>query len=48
MPEKCFYCESNMDGQETIHQVSFYANNEEREETLCPDCYQEWLQGIKG
>jgi len=48
MTNKCFYCESHIDGQDEIHEVSFYTNNQEREEQLCPDCYQEWLQGIKG
>jgi len=48
MANKCFYCEADIGEQEPIHQVSFYTNNQEREEQLCSDCYQDWLHGIKG
>ena len=28
--------------------VTFQVTEMEREEILCDECYQEWLQGIKG
>jgi hypothetical protein len=46
MNETCFYCQCECDDQ--VHYVSFYVSNEEREEALCPECYKEWLNGIKG
>ncbi|MBB5325603.1 hypothetical protein HNQ34_002704 [Anoxybacillus tepidamans] len=45
MKETCFYCQCECN---EVHYVSFYTLDEERVETLCPECYQEWLQGIKG
>ncbi|MCK7606190.1 hypothetical protein L3V64_007470 [Geobacillus stearothermophilus] len=46
MNKTCFYCQCECD--DNVHYVSFHANDEEREEALCPECYQEWLQGMKG
>jgi hypothetical protein len=46
MNETCFYCQREC--EEQVYYVSFYAGHEEREEALCPECYQEWLHGIKG
>ncbi|WP_198020542.1 hypothetical protein [Anoxybacteroides tepidamans] len=46
MNETCFYCQSECNEQ--VHYVSFYTSNEEQEKALCAECYQEWLQGIKG
>lgn len=46
MNETCFYCQCECD--DNVHYVSFHTNGEEREEALCPECYQEWLQGMKG
>jgi uncharacterized CHY-type Zn-finger protein len=43
----CFYCTNDIDEHE-IHFVTFHMTNTEKEETLCPECYQEWLQGTKG
>jgi hypothetical protein len=42
----CFYCEHVIKVQKE-YLVSFYIQNEEREETLCSECYKEWLQGLK-
>lgn len=47
MGEKCFYCECECE-ESKMHYVSFYTSNEEREEVLCPECYKEWLHGMKG
>ena len=47
MSEKCFYCTNYMEENE-IHLVAFQVTQMEREEILCDECYQEWLQGIKG
>ncbi|WP_222860470.1 hypothetical protein [Bacillus rubiinfantis] len=47
MGETCFYCANEVEDQKR-HVVSFTTSNQDREETLCRDCYQEWLQGIKG
>jgi hypothetical protein len=30
------------------HFVTFQTDDADREEVLCDDCYDEWLQGIKG
>lgn len=46
MNETCFYCQCECD--DNVHYVSFHANDEECEEALCLECYQEWLQGMKG
>lgn len=43
----CFYC-SNETNEKEVHYVSFHVSNTDREEALCDECYQEWLQGIKG
>ncbi|WP_202171387.1 hypothetical protein [Bacillus sp. USDA818B3_A] len=47
MEEICFYCTDEIEERQ-LHYVPFVSSNEEREETLCHECYQEWLQGIKG
>ncbi|WP_172799244.1 hypothetical protein [Bacillus sp. FJAT-29814] len=47
MSEKCFYCTDELDERQR-HFVSFVSSNQERDEILCPDCYQDWLQGLKG
>lgn len=47
MPTKCFYCTYEKEEHE-LHYVPFIAGNVEKEEILCDECYQEWLQGIKG
>lgn len=48
MSSQCFYCEDELNEESRNHYVSFQSANIERDEILCPDCYQEWLQGIKG
>lgn len=47
MPEKCFYCTNDIEERQ-LHYVSFISSNKERDESLCDECYQEWLQGVKG
>ncbi|WP_195891949.1 hypothetical protein [Neobacillus dielmonensis] len=47
MSEKCFYCSNDIE-ENQLHLVSFITSNEERNESLCDECYQEWLHGIKG
>lgn len=47
MNEKCFYCDYDV-ADNQIHVVSFVKSGVEQEESLCNECYQEWLQGIKG
>ncbi|MEH6946125.1 hypothetical protein [Peribacillus asahii] len=47
MSEKCFYCTNDIQ-ENGIHHVTFHVTDEHRDETLCDECYQEWLQGIKG
>jgi hypothetical protein len=47
MGEKCFYCTDDIEGNH-MHRITFDVADSEREEILCRDCYQEWLQGIKG
>ncbi|MBM7655639.1 hypothetical protein [Neobacillus cucumis] len=47
MVEKCFYCTDDIE-EKQFHIVPFVTMNEERDETLCNDCYKEWLEGIKG
>ncbi|WP_199880792.1 hypothetical protein [Bacillus massiliglaciei] len=44
---ECFYCSTATDDKK-FHQVSFHLSEDIREEILCDECYQEWLQGIKG
>ncbi|MET3698506.1 hypothetical protein SAMN05877753_109146 [Bacillus oleivorans] len=46
MAEQCFYCTKEVDDNQ-LHFVTFLSSMSEREETLCDECYQEWLQGIK-
>lgn len=46
MSQQCFYC-ANETEENGIHHVTFHVSNTEREELLCEECYQEWLQGIK-
>jgi hypothetical protein len=47
MSQKCFYCTDDKEENE-IHLVTFQVSHMDREEILCDECYQEWLQGIKG
>ncbi|MCQ6279550.1 hypothetical protein [Bacillus sp. EB600] len=47
MSHKCFYCTNDIEENE-IHFVTFDMTTIEKEEVLCHECYQEWLQGIKG
>jgi hypothetical protein len=47
MTQKCFYCTDDTEENE-IHLVTFHVTNVDRDEILCDECYQEWLQGIKG
>jgi hypothetical protein len=47
MPEKCFYCTSDIE-EKQLHYVSFVSSNKERDESLCDECYKEWLHGLKG
>lgn len=44
---ECFYCTKDTPEKE-MHFVSFTMTNMMKEEVLCKECYQEWLQGIKG
>jgi hypothetical protein len=47
MREKCFYCVDEIEDQKH-HYVTFLRSNTESDEILCHECYQEWLQGLKG
>ncbi|WP_462411205.1 hypothetical protein [Neobacillus sp. Marseille-QA0830] len=47
MNEICFYCSNDIE-EKQLHTVSFFSSNQERQESLCDECYQEWLHGIKG
>ncbi|WP_197090961.1 hypothetical protein [Bacillus sp. FJAT-27231] len=47
MNHTCFYCDDDLKEQR-VHHISFFYENKEREETMCAECYAEWLQGIKG
>jgi hypothetical protein len=47
MGHTCFYCTNEIE-EGKLHEVTFFASNTEREEKLCQECYQEWLQGVKG
>ncbi|KIL74595.1 hypothetical protein ACP2W0_09735 [Pseudobacillus badius] len=47
MDQTCFYCDEDLT-QKRTHYISFFHENQEREETMCEYCYSEWLQGIKG
>ena len=47
MQEKCFYCTNDIE-EKQLHYVSFLTASMERNETLCDECYQEWLHGQKG
>lgn len=46
MAYNCFYCDYEINEDE-IHFVSFFNMNQEHEQTLCAECYAEWLEGIK-
>ncbi|WNS73824.1 hypothetical protein RRV45_12940 [Bacillus sp. DTU_2020_1000418_1_SI_GHA_SEK_038] len=47
MDNHCFYCRIET-GEKEIHHVTFQVSDKDKDEILCPDCYQEWLHGIKG
>lgn len=46
MSKTCFYCVNEIE-ENKHHYVTFLTSNSEREETLCAECYQEWLHGVK-
>ncbi|WP_177177329.1 hypothetical protein [Bacillus sp. MUM 116] len=46
MSEQCFYCTNEIENNQ-FHHVTFISSNKERDETLCGECYQEWLHGLK-
>jgi len=46
MTTNCFYCQDPFQN-ERFHYVAFVNVEGEREETLCKECYKEWLEGIK-
>ncbi|MDC3417352.1 hypothetical protein [Aquibacillus salsiterrae] len=46
MIESCFYCGSHVI-EGALHQINFFHNDVDREEMLCPECYKDWLEGIK-
>ncbi|MRH43912.1 hypothetical protein GH741_14815 [Aquibacillus halophilus] len=43
---QCFYCDDSLT-ENGLRRINFFHNELEREETLCVDCYSEWLHGIK-
>lgn len=45
MEYTCYYCEHPTT---SIHPVTFYESEGDRDEFLCDDCYAEWLESIKG
>ncbi|WP_171973993.1 hypothetical protein [Bacillus sp. VT-16-64] len=47
MSENCFYCTKHMKENEW-HFVTFQVSDMDREEVLCDECYDDWLQGMKG
>jgi len=46
MDEQCFYCEESF--EDHYHHGLFIQQNEHVDKPLCPDCYRDWLEGIKG
>ncbi|UOE95581.1 MULTISPECIES: hypothetical protein [Bacillaceae] len=46
MENECFYC--NYEIEDKFHMVAFLQADEQVEKPLCPNCYQDWLEGIKG
>lgn len=47
MSYRCFYCDHEIDPYE-MHMVTLNIMDDERDEFLCDECYQEWLEGLKG
>ncbi len=49
MDYQCYYCE-NTAQQAQAHSITIYNETgvEDRLEVLCDDCYDEWLQSLKG
>lgn len=45
MEYTCYYCEHNTS---SAHLVTFYKQDEERNELLCDECYADWLLALKG
>ncbi|SDZ30290.1 hypothetical protein SAMN05421736_109109 [Evansella caseinilytica] len=45
MSEQCFYCQDEIG--ENKRYALFIKENDALEVPLCPECYQEWLEGIK-
>ncbi|MEH7222761.1 hypothetical protein V7112_03015 [Bacillus sp. JJ1566] len=46
MTTNCFYCQDAFE-KERFHYVAFVNVDGEREETLCKECYQEWLAEMR-
>ncbi|ADU31583.1 hypothetical protein [Evansella cellulosilytica] len=46
MDDFCFYCDNEVG--EYVRYGAFVQEDDHIEKALCPDCYHEWLQGIKG
>ncbi|WP_180994425.1 hypothetical protein [Bacillus sp. Marseille-P3661] len=46
MDEHCFYCNNTI--EELYYHGLFKEENDYVDKPLCPDCYREWLIGIKG
>lgn len=47
MSSTCFYCQHSFEEQKKYHYVAFVNVDTEREEVLCGEYYQEWLEGTK-
>ena len=47
MMNRCFYCGEGINEDEQ-HEVAFFQEQTELIKMLCPTCYLEWLEGIKG
>ncbi|MGC5327646.1 hypothetical protein [Brevibacillus sp. SYSU BS000544] len=45
MSYTCYHCEHET---ENVHMITFFHNQQDRDELLCDECYQEWLHAIKG
>jgi hypothetical protein len=45
--DNCFYCQKTFTDDVFFHPVTFIYNEDERDEYLCPECYKEWLEGVK-
>ncbi|MBT2639904.1 MULTISPECIES: hypothetical protein [unclassified Bacillus (in: firmicutes)] len=45
MKDQCFYCANSL--EENYHHGIFTIADEQVDKPLCPDCYKDWLEGIK-